>query len=86
MIRTSSGPRYLVLYDVNPDDLQPLGEKPPPPIGQDYSADDLELRYVVRTAGWPEKNADWLVAATMPGGVSANGPEVRLDPHSGARR
>jgi hypothetical protein len=73
VVRTPGGPRYLVLYDVNTDNVRQLGERPPPPIGQDYAADDLELLYVVRSGGWPEKNPDWLVAATIaPGEVKAN--------------
>ena len=43
------------------------------PSGQDYAADELDLLYVVRSGGWPEKNPDWLVAATTaPGAVKAN--------------
>jgi hypothetical protein len=52
---TARGPRYLVLYDLTPEQLQPLDLTPRPPVGQDYAAEDLEFIYVVRTGGWPEK-------------------------------
>jgi hypothetical protein len=29
VVRTSGGPRYLVLYDLNPDNVQSVGEEPP---------------------------------------------------------
>lgn len=65
--------RYLVLYDVHVDETRPLGENPPPPSGKDYAANELDLLYVVRSGGWPEKNPDWLVAATTaPGAANTN--------------
>jgi hypothetical protein len=57
---TPQGPRYLVLYDLTPEQLQPLDHSPRPPVGQDYAADELEFLYVVRTGGWPEETPDWL--------------------------
>lgn len=54
VFQTSQGPRYLVMYDITPDDLKPLDAAPRPPSGQDYAADELEFLYVVRTGGWPE--------------------------------
>jgi len=69
IVRTSNGPRYLVLYDVKTDNGQPLSEKPPPPVGQNYAADDLDLVYAFRTLGWPDSNPDWLIEATSAGGM-----------------
>jgi hypothetical protein len=81
VIHTSSGPRYLVLYDVNPDDVQRLGAKPPPPVGQDYAAHDLDLLYAVSSAGWPERIPQWLADAT--GVSSLTGTAVASPPVQG---
>jgi hypothetical protein len=64
IVRTPQGPRYLVLFDIGKDDVQPLGEKPRAPVGQDYAAGDLDLLYVVRSSGWPERTPQWLADAT----------------------
>jgi len=69
VVNAPSGPRYLVLYDFRPEDAQPLGSEPRPPVGQDYAADDLELLYVVRTGGWPER----LPRVTRPSSDSLEG-------------
>lgn len=48
---TPHGVRYLVMYDLRPEDIRPLGTGPIPEAGQDFGADDLEFLYVVRTGG-----------------------------------
>jgi hypothetical protein len=53
---TPHGPRYLVLYDLRPEDIRPLREdEPPTDAGQDFGARDLELLYAVRPGGLLEK-------------------------------
>jgi hypothetical protein len=53
---TPPGPRYLVLYDLRPEDMRPLREgAPPSEAGQDFAAHDLELMYAVRPGGLLEK-------------------------------
>jgi len=49
VIDTPSGPRYMVMYDMRPEDFLPLDSTPRQPSGQDYGADELELLYVVRS-------------------------------------
>ena len=51
VFRAPGGTRYLVLYDLRPEDLQPLGTSPPPVAGQHFGAQDLEFLYVVRAGG-----------------------------------
>lgn len=51
VVKTPTGPRYLVLYDLRPEDLRPLDGTPRSPVGQDLSADELDFQYVVRTGG-----------------------------------
>jgi len=54
-LKTPNGARYLVVYDLTPDELERVGVDLHPPIGDELPADDLDLLYVVRTGGWPEK-------------------------------
>lgn len=71
---TAAGPRYLVLYDVNRDDIRPLrAGEPVREAGRDYAADDLDFLYVVKTGGWPDEYPDWLIEATMPNGADRSG-------------
>jgi hypothetical protein len=70
VIEMPSGPRYLVLHDLNPDDFE-FGERLPTRSGQNYATDDLDFLYVVRTGGWPDEYPDWLIEATSP-----NGPDL----------
>jgi hypothetical protein len=51
VVLTPHGPRYLVMYDLRPEDVRPLGTEPTSPAGQDFAADELEFLYVVRTDG-----------------------------------
>jgi hypothetical protein len=51
VVPTPHGPRYLVMYDLRPEDVRPLGTEPTSPAGQDFAADELEFLYVVRTGG-----------------------------------
>ena len=51
VIPTPHGTRYVVMYDLLPKDVRPLGTGPIPEVGQDFAADDLEFLYVVRTGG-----------------------------------
>jgi len=64
IVPTPRGPRYLVLYDLTPEQLRPLDGSFRPPVGQDHAADDLEFLYVVRTGGGPERIPQWLAEAT----------------------
>ena len=64
VVRTPRGPRYLVVYDRDRTDIQPLDGEHRPPVGQDYGAEDLDFLYVVRTGGWPERIPQWLADAT----------------------
>jgi hypothetical protein len=48
---TPQGQRYLVMYDLRPEDLRPLGPESPSWVGRDFSEDELEFLYVVRTGG-----------------------------------
>lgn len=50
-IPTSSGLRYVVMYDLRPEDVRPLDTGSIPEVGQDFTAEDLEFLYVVRTGG-----------------------------------
>jgi hypothetical protein len=54
-LQSPGGPRYLVVYDLTPEDLKRVGVDLHPPIGDELTANDLRLLYVVRTGGWPEK-------------------------------
>jgi hypothetical protein len=54
-LRSPNGPRYLVVYDLTPNELERVGIDLRPPIGDELSAEDLTLLYVVRTGGWPER-------------------------------
>jgi hypothetical protein len=51
VLKVPGGTRYLVLYDLRPEDVTPLSPSPPPVAGQDFAAQDLEFLYVVRTGG-----------------------------------
>ncbi len=53
-IKSADGTRYLVVYDLTPDDLRRVGIDFQPPIGAELPASDLELLYVVRTGGWSD--------------------------------
>jgi hypothetical protein len=79
VVHTRRGPRYLVLYDIGAKDGRSLGEQPQAPTGHDYAADELELLYVVRSGGWPERNPDWLIAAT----TGPSEPGIDLEPRPG---
>lgn len=50
-IPTPYGLRYVVMYDLRPEDVRPLDIGSIPEVGQDFTADDLEVLYVVRTGG-----------------------------------
>lgn len=55
-LKTSSGRRYLVLYDLSAEDLRPLSAgQPAREAGQDVPESDLDFLYAVRPGGWPEK-------------------------------
>jgi hypothetical protein len=55
VFRTSSGPRYLVLYDLTSDDIDPAKQDPPREAGRDLAAQELDFLYAVRPTGSPEK-------------------------------
>ncbi|HYU19586.1 MAG TPA: hypothetical protein VEQ11_12920 [Chloroflexota bacterium] len=48
VVDAPGGTRYLVLYDLRPEDIQSLGTSPRPPVRLDFGAQDLEFLYVVR--------------------------------------
>ncbi|MGE3914011.1 MAG: hypothetical protein AB7K36_31995, partial [Chloroflexota bacterium] len=64
IVRPPGGPRYLVLYDIDSANVRSLGEEARQPVGQDFAADELDVLYVIRSVGWPERNPDWLLTAT----------------------
>jgi hypothetical protein len=64
IIPTPRGQRFLVLYDLTPDQLRPLDGSPRPPVGQDYAVDELDFLYVVRTGGGPDRIPKWVADAT----------------------
>lgn len=51
VVQTPRGTRYVVMYDLRPEDIRPLGTEPRAEAGQDFAAEDLEFLYVVRTGG-----------------------------------
>lgn len=55
VIPTSSGPRYSVLYDLTPEDLDPALQNPPREAGGFFPEQELEFLYAVRPTGSPEK-------------------------------
>jgi hypothetical protein len=54
LIKDGGEPRYLVVYELTPDDLKRVGVDLHPPIGDELPADDLELLYVGRVGRWPK--------------------------------
>jgi hypothetical protein len=55
VFETSSGRRYLVLFDLTSADLMPLDGTSLQPAGQDFAESELDFLYAVRPGGIAEK-------------------------------